>query len=295
MPDSIAPRLILETLLPPLRLAAAYAREIQSRIVALPPKGNPEELFSSALSDADLSIQTLVEVSLLGAFPTIRFHGEEYEQSYNTKYFRATDLGPQGDYMVALDPIDGTRLYLDGHANYQIILSVLNVDEFEAVLAINPALNSYYYAFRDQGTFYGALSDDLDACQRLQLANPKNTVLLGSRMGAIAKQIRQRYEVIHTATAYSKTIQMPNFNGFLSGDVIGAVLSKGKFIDGAALAFLAQEAGCIVTTLEGSPPPPLHTCEDYQRPGLIVASSTQVHQHLLEAVEKSGIVRRMRG
>jgi 3'-phosphoadenosine 5'-phosphosulfate (PAPS) 3'-phosphatase len=36
-------------------------------------------------------------------------------------------LGDKNDYLVTLDPIDGTQFYLDGHSNYQIILSVLKL------------------------------------------------------------------------------------------------------------------------------------------------------------------------
>jgi myo-inositol-1(or 4)-monophosphatase len=130
--SSPSPRQILETLLPHLRVAAAYARQIQSRIAARPSKP-AESIFGAALSDADLSIQTLVEVALLGSFPHLRFHGEEYDQSYNTKYFRSIDLG-EDTYLVTLDPIDGTQFYLDGHSNYQIILSILSWDDYDLLL-----------------------------------------------------------------------------------------------------------------------------------------------------------------
>ncbi|MCU0523641.1 MAG: inositol monophosphatase family protein, partial [Elainella sp. Prado103] len=59
----------------------------------------------------------------------------------------------------------------------------------------------------------------------------------------------------------------------------------GKFIDGAALAFLAQEAGCIVTTHTGESLPPLYTCQNYGRPGLVIANSPDVHQALLAALQ----------
>ncbi|HEY9858651.1 MAG TPA: inositol monophosphatase family protein [Candidatus Obscuribacterales bacterium] len=144
MSDTPSPRLFLETLFPYLKVAAAYACQIQAKIVAHPAKDASDDFFAAALSDADLSIQTLVEVALLGTFPNIRFYGEEYEQSYNTQYFRSIELGPQDDYLVTLDPIDGTQFYLDGHSNYQIILSILNRDEFEAAIALSPAQNTYY-------------------------------------------------------------------------------------------------------------------------------------------------------
>ncbi|MFY7804322.1 MAG: inositol monophosphatase family protein [Limnoraphis robusta] len=278
------PRQILETLLPYLRVAAGYARQLQPLIRALPAKDG-DNFFAEALTDADLSIQTLVEVALLGTFPNIRFYGEEHELSGNTKYFRSIELGEKGDYLVTLDPIDGTKFYLDGHNNYQIILTVLNSDEFEAVLAISPTLNTYYYALRGEGTFTGSLEDNLDACVPVQLNSPEPIILLGWGMSEFKPLLQKNYDVIDVGNDYSLETQIPNHNGILSGCICGTVLRSGKFIDGAALAFLAQEAGCIVTTHDGSSPPPLNTCENYTRPGLLVAASESVHRHLLEAAK----------
>ena len=278
-------RLILETLLPYLKVAGAYARQIQPMIATLPAKARGENFFAAALTDADLSIQNLVEVALLGTFPEIRFYGEEHERSSNTKYFRATELDPEGDYLVTLDPIDGTQFYLDGHSNYQIILSILNSDDFEAVIALSPTLNIYYYAIRGEGAFQGSLEVGLEACVPFQVMQPKPAVFLGWEMGSLVSLLKEWYEVIHVATSYSPEIEIPNLNGILSGDLTGAILESAKFIDGAALAFLAREAGCIVTTLDGTPLPPLYVCKDYSLPGLIIASSKSVHQHLLEAVQ----------
>ncbi|MGF1536737.1 MAG: inositol monophosphatase family protein [Elainellaceae cyanobacterium] len=276
------PQEILAALLPHLRVAAAYSGHIQARIAAHPEKGAGDNFFAAALTDADLSVQTFVEVALLGLFPDIRFHGEEYEKTYNTKYFRATDLGPNGDYLVTLDPIDGTRFYLDNHPNYQIILGVLNADDFEAVIALTPAQDCYYYALRNEGAFVGKLTDDLEDCQPLQVDPSTNRIFLGWDMGRYAKGL-DRYQLIDIKADYSKTTLVPNVNGLLSGDLSGALLRGGKFIDGAAIAFLAQQAGCIVTTLTGEPLAPLHACENYQRSGLAIGASEAIHSDLLSA------------
>ncbi|WP_240966351.1 inositol monophosphatase family protein [Nodosilinea sp. P-1105] len=168
------PRHLLATLLPYLTTAGAYAHQIQTQIQSQPDKAEGgDNFFASALSDADLSIQTMVEVVLLGLFPQVRFYGEEHEQTYNTKYFRATDLGPQGDYLITLDPIDGTQFYLDGHRNYQVILAVLNHDDYEAALAITPGQDLYYYTLRGQGTFRGRLHQALEDCEPLRINAPK--------------------------------------------------------------------------------------------------------------------------
>lgn len=282
------PRAILEALLPHLRVAAKYACQIQSKIAARPEKVGYDNPYGAALSDADLSIQTMVEVALLGLFPDIRFYGEEYEESYNTKYFRAITLGEKDDYLVTLDPIDGTRFYLDGHSNYQIILSILNADEFEAAIALTPSQNTYYYALRGEGCWQGSLENDLHDCQPFRVEYAEPTIFLGWRMRHLATALHDRYLVLDAATSYSTEIAIPNVNGMLNGQLSGCVIRVGKFIDGAALAFMAQEAGCVITTLDGNPPPPLYQCQDYERPGLIMATSAEVHQHLLEAVRKTG-------
>jgi myo-inositol-1(or 4)-monophosphatase len=278
-------RLILETLLPHLKVAAAYARFLQPKIAALPAKEEGKNFFAAALTDADVAIQNMVEVVLLGTFPEIRFYGEEYESSSNTKYFRGTELGSEGDYLVTLDPIDGTKFYMDGHSNYQIILSILNSDDFEAVLAISPAQNVYFYAFKGEGAFKGTLEMNLEGCTKLEIISPKPAVLLGWGMNAIAPLLKDRYQLIDIATDYSSDIQIPNLNGILNGDLSGAVIRAGKFIDGAALAFVAKETGYIVTTLDGSTLPALSTCKNYSLPGLIIAASKSIHQHLLEAMQ----------
>lgn len=283
MSTTPTPRQIIKTLLPYLKVAGAYARQIQPRIAVLPAKGTGDNFFSGALTDADLAVQNLVEVALLGSFPNVRFYGEEYESSSNTKYFRSIELGTHGDYLVTLDPIDGTQFYLDGHSNYQIILSILNTDDFEAVIAISPSENVYFYAFRGEGTFKGTLDMDLEDCTPLNIQDAQPKILLGWDMSYLVPGLKDKYQVLDIPTAYSKEVQIPNLNGIFSGDITGAAIRSGKFIDGAALAFLAREAGCIVTTLDGSDLPPLHTCKNYSLPGLIVATSPLVQQHIVEA------------
>ena len=288
MSHSPTPRQILDAVLPSLTKAAAYAQTIQANIAAQPDKDlYPGNFFAAALTDADLSIQTMVEVALLGTFPKIRFYGEEYESSYNTKYFRAIDLGPHGDYLVTLDPIDGTRFYADGHDNYQIILGVLNHDWFEAAIIVSPAYQTYTYALRGQGTYRGKIGQPLDACDRLTLSTPPDRIFLGWDMGYLAPALSDRYAILDIKADYSTEIQIPNFLQILDGTFVSGVVRRGKFIDGGAIAFLAQEAGLIVTDLAGKPLPALHTCEDYAWPALVVSHSDAAHEAVLGAIAQS--------
>lgn len=285
MSSQASPQEILQTLLPHLRVAAGYAQQIQTKIISLPAKDTGDNFLSAALTDADLSIQNLVEVALLGTYPDLGFYGEEYENSRNTKYFSTTKLN-SSKYLITLDPIDGTRYYLDGFNNYQIILSILNADSYEAVIAISPGQNCYYFTIKNQGVYKGNLDQDLSECIPLKIVSPKPAILLGWGMAHLKLAFKDKYQVIDIENSYSDSIQFPNYNGIFSGDLIGWITKRGKFIDSAALAFMAQQYGCIVTGLDGLPLPPLHTCKDYSYNGAIVANSTQVHQDLLAVCQK---------
>ncbi|MEL6496298.1 MAG: inositol monophosphatase family protein [Cyanobacteria bacterium J06623_7] len=281
-----SPDEILQTLLPHLRAAAGYARHIQTKIAALPSKDAGDNILSAALTDADLSIQTMLEVALLGTYPQLAFYGEEYAQSRNTKYFDSTELS-SNCYLITLDPIDGTKYYLDGFDNYQIILSILNAEGYQGAIAVSPAQNSYYYSIKGRGLYQGSLDDDLDNCQRLKITNPHPTVLLGWGMAHLKPALEDKYNVIDIENCYSSTVQFPNYNGLFSGDLIGWVTKRGKLIDSATLAFMAAENGCIVTGMDGLLLPPPGQCQDYSYAGAIVANTPELHQDLLAACQKN--------
>lgn len=284
--NSHTPKEILAALLPFLKVAGDYANQIQQRISTQPDKDYGDHMFANALTDADLSIQTFMEVTLLAKFPNMRFYGEEYEKTYNTKYFRAIDLGPQGDYLITLDPIDGTLYYKDGHPNYLVMLTILNADEFEAAIALSPANNCYYYSLRGQGTFKGSMADDLDACKPLKIEDPGETVLLGWALDDWADEARSQFSsVISIKTDYSKTTPVPPINGLLTGEVAGVMLASAQFIDTAALAWMASEMGYQISTFDGSPLPPLSACEDYRRSEIIVSATEAMQQKLVNLAQ----------
>ncbi|MGC1305682.1 MAG: inositol monophosphatase family protein [Phormidesmis sp.] len=286
MSERPSPKEILSTLLPFLKVAGAYANQIQQRISALPDKYESDNLFANALTDADLSIQTFIEVTLLAKFPNLRFYGEEYEKSYNTKYFKAIALpssaGSQADYLITLDPIDGTRYYMDGHPNYLVILTVLNADGFEAAIALSPANDRYYYTLRNQGTFVGSMSDELDDCQPLKIDNPGKKVLLGVALSPIADAVRSHFPVIDLKTDYSSTVPVPPINGLLTGEVAGVILANAQFIDTAALAWMAQEMGYFLSDYEGNPVKKPSACKNYRISEIIVSATEAMQQKLIE-------------
>ncbi|MGE3539079.1 MAG: inositol monophosphatase family protein [Candidatus Tectimicrobiota bacterium] len=285
MSPASTPWQILNALWPFLQVAAPYARHLQSRLRAHPGKPGAENPFTAALTDADLSLQTLLEVAVLGTFPTLRFYGEEAAASYNTSYFRSQALGPPGDYLLLLDPIDGTRFYLDGQPNYHLIISLADAEDYAAVLLITPSQGTYIYALRGEGVYTGYLAQPLTAAVPYHLPTPQPVVYLGGTLGHLAAVLRPQFQVIHLPSDYSPAVPVPNHTGILDGSLTGSILVEAAWIDAAAVAFVAQEAGCVVTTLTGAALPPLHAEPAYRRAGVVIGTSPTVHRRLLEVLQ----------
>jgi myo-inositol-1(or 4)-monophosphatase len=186
--------------------------------------------------------------------------------------------------LLLLDPIDGTRFYLDGHPNYPLIVSLADAEEYATVVIINPSQATYMYALRGAGAYTGPLAQPLTAAVPLRLALPRPVVYLSGTLGHLAAPLRQHFQVVYLPTDDRPTVVVPNHTGILDGSLIGSVLAEAQWIDGAAIAFLAQEAGCVVTTLTGEALPPLHTCAAYHRSGVVIGTSSEVHQRLLEII-----------
>jgi fructose-1,6-bisphosphatase/inositol monophosphatase family enzyme len=239
-----------------------------------------------------------VEVALLGTFPNLHFYGEEYAKSYNTKYFKSLDIPQDENYLVLLDPIDGTQFYLDGHQNYHIMLSVVDRQDYCASLIINPPSQTYYYAIRGEGAYWGTLPETigqmpLSSALPLHLnqepVSQEGVLYLGSQVPKLVSHIPLNYKVINLSTDYSKSVQVFNHTGILTGGVLGSALGSNKLIDVAAVAFVAQEAGCKVTTLRGTPLPPLTETQDYDRlGGVVIAATERIHQLLVTAAIAAG-------
>lgn len=281
---------IFSTLYPYLQTAASYANFMQRSIVPLPDK-ELDNIFSQALSAADLSVQTFVEVALLSYFPHLAFFGEEHEKSHNTPYFKSITWheDPRPDiksdsFLILLDPIDGTRFFLDKHDNFQIILSVLSPDGYEGALFLSPARNEFYYALKGKGLF---LSNDLS--QPFSSARPyvpppfERRILLSSRIHLTQPDPLADYDVFSTIQSYSPHAPSPMGNDIFRGKICGLAYGSSSYIDGGANVFAAQEAGFFTTSLDGTPLPPPGKTQSLKMPPALIGRSKEIVEIMLAA------------
>lgn len=98
---------------------------------------------SSPVSEADIAVNDLLEARLRGATPAYGWLSEESADD-------ATRLSRRLTWVV--DPIDGTRNYLNGHDEWCV--SVALVEDASPVLAAvyAPTTNEFFFAARGQGS-----------------------------------------------------------------------------------------------------------------------------------------------
>ncbi len=277
---------IFKALLPTLKLASKYASNIQKQIQAQPEKEQyGDNFYATALTDADLTIQTAVELSLLAQFPDIHFFGEEYEKSYNTKYFKNINLGDE--LLITLDPIDGTRFYLDGLDGFSIILTVIKNKSYQGVLILQPIRKCYYYALKGEGAFVANIDDNLEQSQPLTLQPPlSNRVYLSFALANLRNKLGDEFEAWCSATDYSLDQKPAEYFDLFSGKLAGIILGHGNLIDSAAIAFMAEEAGAIVTNYQGETWQPFSEVKNMRIPGLIISGDREIHQKLVHKLQK---------
>jgi myo-inositol-1(or 4)-monophosphatase len=275
----IKPRDIIEYLLPYVVTAGAYSSEIQSRVALQGAKGGAT-IFHHALSDADLSIQSYLEVVLLARFPALSYFSEEQEQSLNKKYFIGSS-----HLEILIDPIDGTRPYIDNSEFYQIIITLHDEHEIVGSICYMPRRDTCFVATKGEGA-YRLTREDIRTVRpgaRWNVTNGKGPVLLFNSP-ELVERLSPTMVVKDIATAYLSEPGIYHSTDILEGKASAVAHRSCQAIDGGALAFIAAESGALVTDFAGNPVPGYRTYPTRVQPNVIVAVNRDVHDQLLHAL-----------
>ncbi len=238
---------LLSYLTPHLIESGQYALEVRKRIKLQDNKekysGN---IFSEVLTDADLSIQNKIEVALLAKFPEISFFGEEEDKSLNAKYF------PEGaELTVLLDPIDGTRYFVDNVPGFNVLLSIVSKNQYEAVLMHLPEQETTYVAERGKGAW--KFKNDTPEKREAVTFTADSPYLIYSPGVAFKESLPDKYTPYHFIDDYGSITPPPSTNSLLWNGAVGAALTNPQAIDALAIGFLVQEAGGVCLTPDGEP------------------------------------------
>lgn len=194
------------------------------------------------VTKADREIEAYIAGQLKQQFPAVRFVGEE--SSAEADY-------TQGEVFV-LDPIDGTTNFVHGLPYFAISLAYMHDGQVEAGIVYAPVLNAMYAAQRGKGAVLNGQS--IQASSADQLVNSiavTGFINLRNRKKPdnIATFARAAYEVRSVLRLGSAAIDLC----FVADGKIDVFWEHGLNVwDVAAGSLIVQEAGGVVTAMDGS-------------------------------------------
>jgi fructose-1,6-bisphosphatase/inositol monophosphatase family enzyme len=271
------PQEIIEYLLPFVVTAGEYSAEIQSRVGVHDAKSG-DTIFHHALSDADLSIQGFLEVALLARYPGLCYFSEEQESSLNKKYFTA-----RSSLELLLDPVDGTRPYIDGKEYFQVIVTLHDEHEVVGSICYMPRRDTCFIATKGNGAFRLTRSDisQKRPGTRWRVCDSDGPVELFNAPELVSR-LSQHLPTKDLAVAYLEEPGKFYATDILEGKARAVVHRTCQAIDGGSIAFIAAEGGAIVTDFSGNKIPSFRSVASRVLTGVVVAVSPQVHARILE-------------
>ena len=190
------------------------------------------------VSEADLEIDKMLFKFLSTYRPSYGFLSEESE--YNNDRFDLKDV-------FIIDPIDGTRSFINGHENFAISIAIAKNGIINDAVVFLPAKNLLYDATKDKGSRLNG--------NKIQTGN--NTIVNGSRILASESQNSSKLWR-NTPPAIER-----HFRSSLAYRL--CLVAEGRFDgmmtlrptwewDVAAGNLICTEAGCDVKTQDGGNP-----------------------------------------
>jgi myo-inositol-1(or 4)-monophosphatase len=226
-----------------------------------------EKSDSSIVSEADGEAERTIRKALLTAFPEFSFVGEEEGLT--------TAVNSAGTWYV--DPLDGTTNFVHGFPYYSTSLG-LEIDGEMAVAAVDaPHLNMSLWATKGGGAYLNG--------ERIHV---KDSASISECLFATGFSYERNYDLqlklFEHFLGKARGIRRPGAAVldlcFTSMGVFSAFWEKGlKSWDMAAGALLVQEAGGVVTELDGRPWSP--------KSSSILAAGPKLHQLMSKEIKTS--------
>ena len=221
----------------------------------------------SPVSEADLAVDRHLRETLLGARPG---YGWVSEESAPEERLRCEDgLG------FVLDPIDGTRAFLEGRRTWGVAVAVIDCGRPVAGALACPALGRSYAASKGAGaTRDGEAIEVNGAGGRPRMAGPR------AWLDRMPDGYAGRIETVPYIPSLAYRIAMVA-DGAIDGTYIRA---SAKDWDLAAADLILTEAGGALLRADGEPP--VYGL-DNARHGLLVAGSAAQMPHMLDMVRRA--------
>jgi myo-inositol-1(or 4)-monophosphatase len=224
---------------------------------------------SDLVTEADVASQEKVREILLSAFPGHEFLSEEEPAEKSS-------AGDAANYRWIVDPLDGTTNYVHHIPEFAVSIALERAGEVLVGCVFNPVADECYTARRGAGAFLNgrrlAASQITELSQALVAAGfppkiePESRPLLDFNRVIVACQSIRRTGSAALNLCY---VAAGRFDAYWARET--------KTWDVAAGSLMIQEAGGVITSLDGSP-------LRLDRPQLIAAGTESLHRELFRIV-----------
>ena len=192
------------------------------------------------VTEYDKKVQDMLEDKLMKIVPDARFVGEEDDSR------KASD---QGKYFI-VDPIDGTTNFIKDYHMSSISVALLEDGVVQLGVIYNPYLDEMYYAERGNGAY----------CNEKKILVSKQPLSNGIVIFGSSPYNAELHELsFKTAYEYFKQALDIRRSGSAALDLCAIAAGRAELFfelilspwDYAAGSLIVEEAGGIVTTMEG--------------------------------------------
>lgn len=194
------------------------------------------------VTEYDKKIQKLLEAGLKEILPEAKFIGEEGSHD---------ELSDDG-YAFIVDPIDGTTNFVKDYHHSAISVALLKGKEAVAGVVYNPYLDEMFSAIKGQGAFLNGKkisvsSQSLDKALVLFGSSPYNKSLFPKTIEILSDYFYKALDIRRSGSAALDLCSVACGRAELYFEL---VVSPWDF---AAGKLIVEEAGGVVTTLDGKP------------------------------------------
>lgn len=253
---------------------ALEAGKIMRRYFRAEDIGTEWKEDNTPLTVADTAINELVISRVKQAYPQDGVIGEE--ASFETERPR----------VWVVDPIDGTMPYSVGIPVSTFSLGLVDRSDGHPRVGVvfDPVLEHMYTAVRGRGASLNGAS--LATSSKKELSNSYLSIIGAWKRadttyfneGACADLAHQK-----GAKHFQLISQVYSAAKVASGELAGSIFGYGSPWDSAAVSLIVEEAGGIVTDLQGK----VRRYDEWGD-GCILAANKEMHEQLLELVKASG-------
>jgi myo-inositol-1(or 4)-monophosphatase len=189
---------------------------------------------NSPVTDADIAVNDYLETTLMAARPGYGWLSEETKDDHSRHACPRT---------FVVDPIDGTRAFIDRTPNFAVCVAVIENGQPVAGVVFNPLKDEFYEAWREGGAWLNG--------KRLSAPDPSAIANI-NMIGYPRKFRRLDFPDMNVTVANSMAYRMVLVASGVADATI-AFTPKSDW-DVAAAALIATEAGAVVTDIRGGLP-----------------------------------------